>query len=108
MRETFESQYNIPDSILREAAKLKLDAMGTGGNIDYVYKTIGKNADGSERIAVIQAKDDVGSPEHLTSPAYMTIWLDEGPADIISIPFKTTLEAMKKLSKIIPDRYAGS
>lgn len=99
-RETFESQYNIPDSILREARRLKLDAMGTGGNIDYVYKYLGENPDGSDRVAVIRSAIDVGSPDHLTSPACIVIWLDEGPSTIIDIPFQTTLEAMRKLAKI--------
>lgn len=78
--------HNIPESIILQAERLGLDAMSTGGNMDYIYKEIGKNQDGSDRVVLLASANDAGSPDKLTDKCDLNIMLNEEWNDMISIP----------------------
>ena len=78
--------YNINQSIVNEAEKHGLDAMATGGGLDYIYKHIGKNEDGSERVVILGDAEDAGSPDYLNSKCELHILLCEDWTDQVTIP----------------------
>lgn len=94
------SQFNIADAIIRKAESLDLDAMGTGGNVDYIYNSLGRNDDGSERVAILSSREGGGSPESLREPAKILIMLDEEWTDVVGLPFKTAKEAIEALARM--------
>lgn len=87
--------FNIHEEILDEAEKLGLEAMGTGGNVDYVYKGIGKNQDGSPRVVLLGASDGAGSPSRLSSKCELHLMLSEDWTEQVSFPVKTAREGMR-------------
>lgn len=78
--------YNIRKSIVDEAEKHGLDAMATGGGLDYIFKSLGKNQDGSDRVVLLGAADDAGSPDTLSEQCELHIMLQEDWTDQISFP----------------------
>lgn len=90
--------YNIPASIIREAEKLGLKAMATGGNVDYIFKQVGTNEDGSPRLVILGDALDAGSPDRLNDKSELHIMLSEDWTEQISIPFKTALEGLRVMS----------
>jgi hypothetical protein len=95
---------NIPDSILRLAERLGLDATSTGGGLDYIMKELGKNDDGSDRVLLLSAYEDAGSPERLNSKASLILMLDEEWVDSVAIDFKTAKEALQAMPTFNLDR----
>jgi hypothetical protein len=92
--------FNIPESILTYAESVGLEAMGTGGNVDYVYKELGKNEDGSPRVVLLGDREDAGSPDSLTSKCELHIMLNEDWTSQISFPAKTAREGMKIIASM--------
>lgn len=99
------SQYNIAAAIVRKAESLNLNAMGTGGNIDYIYKGLGGNADGSPRIAILSSDEGGGSPESLKEEAKVLVILDEEWIDHIVIRFPSAKAAIEALAEIDVSAY---
>lgn len=92
--------FNIPEEILNEAEKQGLEAMGTGGGLDYVYKDLGKNSDGSSRVVLLGDPDDAGSPDRLSSKCELHIMLSEDWTEQISFPVKTAREGMRVMASM--------
>ncbi len=84
-------EFNIPAGIRREASRLGLDAVGTGGGIDYVLRRFGAF------VAVVQARGDAGSPPSLTASCDVQIVRDvDGDwTPCAKIGFKTTRAALR-------------
>lgn len=97
--------YNISEEIIAEAERLGLDAMSTGGGFDYVFRTIGKNEDGSKRFALLCAANDSGSPDRLSDKVDVQIILVEEWNNAVAIPVRTAKEGMALMAKMY-DPYA--
>lgn len=91
---------NIPDDIWKAAQKLNLDWLCTGGGIDYIYKPLGVNADGSARMAILGDAEDAGSPDSLKDRSEIHLILSEDWTEQVSIPFKTAAEGLRVLATI--------
>jgi hypothetical protein len=91
--------YNIPEVLVLEAERLGLDAMATGGGLDYIFKNVGKNSDGSPRTALLVSGLDAGSPDRLNERAEIEIMLNEEWNDAVNVPFRTAKEAIEYLAK---------
>lgn len=98
--------YNISEEIVREAERHGLDAMATGGGMDYIFKKLGKNEDGSPRVVLLCNADDAGSPDRLSDRVDVQIMVNEGWNDAVAIPVKTAKEGMVLMAKMF-DPYAG-
>lgn len=92
--------YNINQSIVNEAEKLGLDAMATGGGLDYIYKVLGKNEDGSDRVVILGDREDAGSPDYLSSKCELHILLSEDWTDQVSIPVSNARAGMVMMVSI--------
>jgi len=92
--------YNIPKSIIDLAEKLGLDAMATGGGVDYIYKRLGTNTDGSPKIAILSSALDASSPDTLREKSEIGILLNEDGTASIYIPFATAREAIQVLARM--------
>jgi hypothetical protein len=97
--------FNIPEALILEAERLGLDAMSTGGGMDYIFKTVGKNSDGSRRVALLVSGLDAGSPDRMSEKAEIEIMLNEEWNDAVNIPFRNAKEAIEYLAKAY-DPYA--
>lgn len=86
--------HNIPESIILQAEKHGLDAMATGGNLDYIFKRLGTNEDGSDRVVLLADSGDAGSPDKLTDRCELLIMLNEEWNDQVSIPMSNARAAM--------------
>ena len=98
--------FNIPEPIIREAERCGLEAVGTGGNMDYIAKILGKNEDGSHRIVLLCAADASGCPDRLTDRVDVQIMMSEEWTDAVAIPCKTAKEGMELMAKMF-DPYKG-
>lgn len=86
---------NIPIPILNHGLARGLQAIATGGNIDYIGRVFENGM-----VAVIAELDGMGSPSVLHEPADLNIFLDEEWTQVIVIPFETTFQAIEHLSTI--------
>jgi hypothetical protein len=105
-RSKIGGSFNIPEVLILEAERLGLEAMSTGGGLDYVFKRVGKNSDGSPRVALLVSGIDAGSPDRLTEKAEIEIMLNEEWNDAVNIPFRNAKEAIEYLAKAY-DPYAS-
>jgi len=85
--------WNITDEIIDFASKLKLDAIATGGGVDY----IGVQLDNG-MWAVVGSAEDAGSPDRLSEPANINIFLDEEWNRFIVIEFRSAKLALEHLA----------
>jgi len=93
-------QYNIAEQIIREAERLGLDAMATGGGNDFIFKGLGENEDGSGRIAILAAGGASGSPDRLSERSDVLVILNENWTDQTAISFRTAAEALAVMSRM--------
>jgi hypothetical protein len=105
-RSKISGSYNIPDVIVSEAERLGLDATATGGGLDYIYKSFGKNSDGSERLAILSSGADAGSPDRLNEKSDVLIMLSEDWTDQVAMSFRTAKEAMAVMAMMF-DPYSA-
>ena len=98
--------YNIPEAIISEAEHHGLDALSTGGGMDYIVKTLGKNEDGSTRVILLCAARESGGPDKLNEPVDVQVMLTETWDNAVAIPCKTAREGMALMAKMY-DPYAG-
>jgi hypothetical protein len=103
---TIYRTYNIPEAIIAEAERQGLDAMATGGNMDYIFKALGKNEDGSPRILLLCNANDAGSPDRLSDKVDVQVMLCEDWTQAVAIPVRTAKEGMA-LMKSMYDPYKG-
>jgi len=99
-------QYNIAPEIAREAERLGLDAMATGGNNDFIFKALGKNEDGSERFAILGAGGTSGSPDRLAEKSDILIILNDNWTEQVAMSVQSAREAMILMSRMF-DPYKG-
>lgn len=92
--------YSIPEAIIREAERLGLEGLATGGNVDYIAKNLGKNKDGSHRIALLCAANSFGGPDTLSEKVDVQIMLSRDWMNAIAIPVKTAREGMELMAKM--------
>lgn len=98
--------YNIPEQIIKEAERQGLDALATGGGMDYICKEIGKNEDGSPRILLLCNAGDAGGPDRLSDKVDVQIMLAEDWTNAVAIPVRTAKEGMALMNKMY-DPYNG-
>lgn len=104
-RKAIPRVFNITEEILREAERLGLDAMATGGGNDFISKEVGENEDGSPRFLVLSAGDTSGSPDRLSEKSDLLVMLNENWTDQVAMSFKTAKEAMAAMARTY-DPYA--
>ena len=92
--------YRIPKSIIKVAEDLGLDAMATGGGVDFIYKRLGTNTDGSPKLAILTAALTPHSPDSLREKSEIGILLNSDWTASIYIPFSTAREAMEVLARM--------
>lgn len=93
--------YNIPEGMMRAADELGLDAMATGGGVDYIFAKIGKNQDGSSRYALIARTDGHGGPTSPGKRCEVVVTLNEDWTDTIAFPYATAREGMAAAKTMI-------
>lgn len=91
--------YNIPKDIARKAYHLELKAMATGGGVDYVYKDLGQNNDGSRRVVLLAHISGGSGPDSLSDPADLVVMLNDDWTQQIGFRFKTAADALTALSE---------
>lgn len=91
---------NIDAAIVREAELRGLDATATGGGLDYIYKELGKNEDGSSRIVILSSASDAGSPDSLSDGADLVIMLNESWIEQVAISVRSAKEGMALMEKM--------
>jgi len=93
---------NIPEDIREYGISKGLEEISTGGGVDYMCQMISdqqdKNYDYQYPIILIGAVDDCGSPENLTHPCLVGIWINEEWNEGVTIKFNTTKEAIDFVS----------
>ena len=99
-RMKFSGAHNISDEIADEAQRLGLNAMATGGNCDYIYKGLGKNEDGSDRVVLLGSPDDAGSPDRLMESCLLLIMLNEEWNDQVTIPVSNCRAGMALMTQM--------
>lgn len=92
--------YNIPRSIIKVAEELGLDAMATGGGVDYIFKRLGTNTDGSPKLAILSSALDASSPDTLREKSEIGILLNQDWTSSVYIPFSTAREALQVLARM--------
>jgi len=100
-------QYNISKKIVAEARRLRLHFISTGGSVDFVFRKIGVNADGSDRQVILASHIQQGSPDTLKERAVLTVMLDESWSDSISILVPTAKDGMIGMTKMGSDHQEG-
>ncbi len=95
-------EHNIPESIIRKAEKLDLDALSTGGGIDYIVKYFGENQDNSPRVAYLRNYEDAGSPERINAKAWVVIGLNSDWSDSLDITVRTASEGLDLMAQMGP------
>jgi hypothetical protein len=98
--------YNIHEVIIAEAERQGLDAMATGGGMDYIFKKIGKNEDGSDRVVLLCDANDAGSPDRLSDKVDVQVMLNQEWNDAVATPVRTAKEGMVMMAKMF-DPYQG-
>lgn len=93
-RSQIHRSFNIPESIIAEAERQGLEAMATGGGVDYIYKLIGKNQDGSQRVVLLATAHDAGTPDRLNEKSELQIMLREDWTDAVTIPVSNARAGM--------------
>ena len=93
--------YNIPKQIGVHADRLGLECFGTGGNCDFIVKSLSED---NEIMAVLGA---IGGdcPDHLNEPCHVGIKLDSQWIKSVEIKFPTTRAGMKfmaSLTEVLP------
>src|SRR6266496_3845939 len=88
--------YNIRQVILDAANVRNLEAMATGGGMDYIVSYLGKEEDGAVApVLVLGIQGDGGSPTRLDEPSIVTLYLTENWAEEwVSFTFNTVVDAM--------------
>jgi hypothetical protein len=92
--------YNITPVIVNAAEELGLNAIATGGNVDYICKYVGKNLDGSDRIVILSSAEGGDTPDRLNEPSELIIMLDEGWHSEIAFPVKTAKEGLRVMASM--------
>lgn len=93
--------YNIAREIGKFADKLGLECLSTGGNCDFIVKSLSED---NEVMAVLSAVGQ-DSPDTLSEPCFVGIKLDDQWMKSVEIKFKSAREAMRfmaKLSEVMP------
>jgi hypothetical protein len=83
---------NIAPDVLKAGLEAGLEAMATGGGMDYLFKDFGETG-----LASIVGREGDGSPETLDEPAIIVIHLDEEWQTMIQVPCTSTREAISTL-----------
>ncbi len=99
-RARIHRSYNLPERLIAEAESRGLDAISTGGGMDYIYKALGKNSDGSDKVAILAASRESGSPDTLGERSDVIVMFNENWTDQVAIPFRTAREAMDVMAKM--------
>jgi Ni2+-binding GTPase involved in maturation of urease and hydrogenase len=99
-RTVIGSVYNITPVIVRAAEELGLEAIATGGNVDFICKRVGKNLDESDRIVILASAEGGDTPDKLNEPSEIIIMLDEGWHSEIAFPVKTAREGLKIMASM--------
>lgn len=99
-RSKIHGSFNIPENIIAEAERQGLEAMGTGGGVDYIYKKLGTNQDGSERVVLLATAHDAGTPDRLNEKSELQLMLREDWTDAVTIPVANAKEGMALMAKM--------
>jgi hypothetical protein len=93
----FWQTHNITEQVGVYSDKLDLDCFCTGGNCDYIVKSLSED---NETTAVLVATHGDGSPETLTEPCFVSIKLNSEWTRSVEIKFATTREAMQFMARL--------
>jgi len=99
-RSEIHRSFNIPESIIAEAERQGLDAMATGGGVDYIYKKLGTNQDGSERVVLLATAHDAGTPDRLSERSELQVMMRQDWTDAVTIPVPNAKEGMALMAKM--------
>lgn len=88
--------HNITREIGKFADKLGLECLATGGNCDFIVKSLSEN---NEIMAVLYAVGQ-DSPDTLAEPCYVGIKLDSQWVKSVEIKFASAREAMRFMAKL--------
>jgi len=100
-------QYNISKKVVAEARRRRLHFISTGGGLDYVFRKIGVNEDGSDRQVILTSYAGHGGPDTLRERAVLMIMLNESWDDSVSIHVPTAKDGMIGMTKMGSDNQEG-
>lgn len=87
--------FNINPEIVQLAESMGLECIATGGGIDYVFKHFDNGME-----AIITDREDAGSPDDLTSPCDLIIYMDNNWESWFTLRFRSTSSAIMALAFI--------
>jgi hypothetical protein len=88
--------HNIGKQVGEYADKLGLECIATGGNCDYIVKSLSKD---NEMIAVL-ASDFYECPDDLNEVAWVSIKLDSSWVKSVELKFESVRKAMQFMASL--------